>query len=95
MMKCCQIAVSVLAVNLMLSTTVFTQGDWVPVTGAEALRDYMSGLKVEGQLPRGGITRGEYNSTTGRRWSGADGYGSFPRKSIIMLKKPMRLALNG
>jgi hypothetical protein len=35
--------------------------DWLPVTGSEALRNFMSGLKAERTLPNGEVSRGEYN----------------------------------
>jgi hypothetical protein len=54
---------------------------WMPVTGAEKLRDFMSDTTFEHKLPNGGITRGEYHPDgTGTLYSwGA----SFPRKWAV------------
>ena len=37
-------------------------GDWVPVTGAETLREFMSGLTTERALPGGEVSRAEYRA---------------------------------
>jgi hypothetical protein len=45
-----------------LVQSVLAQSDeWQPVTGAENLRDFMSGTKAERTLPNGDVSRGEYN----------------------------------
>ncbi len=46
---------------LVLSAVTVAQGnEWIPVTGAETLHNFMSGIKVERTLPSGTISRGEY-----------------------------------
>ena len=51
--------------------------DWAPVTGANTLREYMSGLQAERELPNGTISRGEYYADgTGTLYSWGE---SFPR----------------
>jgi len=52
---------------LALVTTAFFPGvaqgdDWEPVTGAETLREFMSGLTVERDLPGKEVARGEYHA---------------------------------
>ncbi len=48
---------------LALSAVSAAQGnEWTPVTGSDALRNYMSGMKAERTLPSGEISRGEYNA---------------------------------
>ncbi len=42
--------------------TAAQANEWIPVTGAEALKNYMSGMKVERTLPNGTLSRGEYNA---------------------------------
>jgi len=42
------------------AATLAQANEWIPVTGAEALKDYMSGMKAERTLARGEISRGEY-----------------------------------
>jgi hypothetical protein len=43
--------------------TALAQGaEWTPVTGADALRTFMSGLIAERELPNGEMSRGEYNA---------------------------------
>ncbi len=37
-------------------------GDWVPVTGAETLREFISGLTTERALPGGEVSRAEYRA---------------------------------
>ncbi len=37
-------------------------GDWVPVTGAETLREFMSGLTTERALPGDEVSRAEYHA---------------------------------
>ena len=52
-----------LSALLVLSTGSAAQGnEWTPVTGSDALRDYMSGMKAERTLPSGEISRGNYNA---------------------------------
>ena len=45
-----------------LSTALANNNEWLPVTGAETLRDFISGLKAERTLPNGEISRGEYRA---------------------------------
>jgi hypothetical protein len=63
-----------------VSAALANDSKWLPVTGADKLRDFMSGSKAERKLPNGEISRGEYHSDgTGtlyswgaaipRRWS--------------------------
>ena len=67
---------------MLLSANALSQGgEWTPVTGAEALRTFMSGLKAERELPNGEMSRGEYNadgSATLYAWGAA-----IPRKWTI------------
>jgi hypothetical protein len=52
----------VLSGLFVLSTAALAQGsEWVPITGAETLRKFMSGTKVERKLPSGDLSRGEYH----------------------------------
>jgi len=44
------------------SAAMAQTGDWVPVTGEETLRDFMSGLHVERELPGKAMSQGEYNT---------------------------------
>ena len=44
----------------LCAPAVAQEGDWVPVTGAETLREFMSGLTAERTLPGGGVNRAEY-----------------------------------
>jgi hypothetical protein len=47
----------------IVSTAVIVQAnEWIPVTGAETLKEFMSGIKVERTLAGGEISRGEYFS---------------------------------
>jgi hypothetical protein len=53
----------VLSALLFASTSAMAQGNkWVPVTGADNLREYMSGLTAERELARGEMSRGEYRA---------------------------------
>ena len=53
----------VLSAMLVMGAATSAQGnEWEPVTGAQALRDFMSGVKAERELPNGDISRGEYNA---------------------------------
>ena len=48
---------------LLASATVMAQDtEWRPVTGAQALRDFMSGLTAERELENGDISRAEYRA---------------------------------
>ena len=48
---------------LMPGPVLFAQTDqWQPVSGAETLRNFVSGLTVERELPNGEISRGEYRA---------------------------------
>jgi hypothetical protein len=50
-----------LKVLLMLCVATIAQGnEWIPVTGTEALQNFMSGRKAERTLPSGSLSRGEY-----------------------------------
>jgi len=42
------------------AVAVAQANEWIPVTGAEALKDYMSGMKAERTLAGGEVSRGEY-----------------------------------
>ena len=48
---------------LLVAFTAMTAqaNEWIPVTGAEALKDYMSGMKAERTLANGEISRREYH----------------------------------
>jgi len=60
-MKLNQLTATCLAV--LFSTAAYAQGnEWAPVTGADELRNFMSGLKAERELPNGEMSRGEYNA---------------------------------
>ena len=43
-----------------LFTSAFAQGEWTPITGEQALRDYMSNARAERQLPNGSVSTAEY-----------------------------------
>jgi hypothetical protein len=47
---------------LLVALTAMTAqaNEWIPVTGAETLKNFMSGMKAERTLARGEISRGEY-----------------------------------
>lgn len=46
---------------LLLGPPVVAQdGQWLPVTGVDTLRDFISGLTAERTLPNGEVSRGEY-----------------------------------
>jgi hypothetical protein len=48
---------------LVLSAVSAAQGnEWTPVTGSDALQNYMSGMKAERTLPSGEVSRGEYKA---------------------------------
>ena len=52
----------VLSGLIVLSTAALAQSsEWIPITGAETLRKFMSGTKVERKLPSGDLSRGEYH----------------------------------
>ena len=44
----------------IFSFALAQDGDWVPVTGAETLREFMGGLTTERTLPGGEVSRAEY-----------------------------------
>lgn len=52
--------VIVLATLCWACAALAQDAEWTPVTGADALRDFVSGLTVERELPSGEIARGEY-----------------------------------
>jgi len=53
----------IVSLPLFLSSTVYAQdSEWIPVTGADALRTFMSGLKAERELPNGEISKGVYRA---------------------------------
>lgn len=53
---------TVLSGLFVLSTAALAQSsEWVSITGAETLRKFMSGTKVERKLPSGDLSRGEYH----------------------------------
>lgn len=57
------VATAAFALLLAVSTAGIAQdGEWTPVTGAQKLRDFMSGLTAERELPSGGLARGEYRA---------------------------------
>ncbi len=59
--KCLFLAI--VSLPLFLSSTVYAQdSEWTAVTGADALRTFMSGLKAERELPNGEMSRGEYKA---------------------------------
>ena len=45
-----------------VSAALANDSEWLPVTGAETLRDFISGLQAERTLPNGEISRGEYRA---------------------------------
>ena len=50
-------------ISMLLSVNALAQAiEWTPVTGAEVLRTFMSGLEAERKLPNGEMSRGEYNA---------------------------------
>ena len=51
-----------LSIMLFMIPKSFADEGWVPVTGAETLRDFISGLQAERTLPNGEISRGEYRA---------------------------------
>ena len=52
--------VTVLAALCSAGLAMAQDAEWIPVTGADALRNLMSGLTAERELPSGEIARGEY-----------------------------------
>ncbi len=53
----------VLIILLVMSTSARAQGnEWMPVTGEETLREFMSGMTAERTLPNGDVSRGEYHA---------------------------------
>ncbi len=46
---------------VMFNAVMAQSSEWVPITGAETLRKFMSGTKVERKLPSGDMSRGEYH----------------------------------
>ena len=47
----------------IVSTVILAQAnEWIPVTGTESLKSYMSGLTAERELAGGEISRGEYHA---------------------------------
>jgi len=57
-----RIATTIMLFSLCAVTAFAQDTEWTPVTGTEALQNYMSGLKVERTLLSGEISRGEYNA---------------------------------
>jgi len=54
---------AIMGILLMLSAPAFAQSnDWVPVTGADNLSTFMSGLTIEQKLPSGELSTGEYHA---------------------------------
>jgi hypothetical protein len=52
-----------LALALGMACSVWAQNEgWAPVTGAETLRNFMSGLVAERKLPSGEVSRAEYKA---------------------------------
>lgn len=75
--KCIQLAT--VCMSVLLSTSVLAQTtEWIPVTGAETLRTFMSGLKAERKLPNGEMSQGEYN---------ADGTGTLHAWGAVIPRK--------
>jgi len=63
LLKLRQLHTAVLSSLLVLSAVSAVQGnEWTPVTGREALQNYMSGMKAERILPSGEISLGEYKA---------------------------------
>ncbi len=50
------------AIALVLTATaaVAQDGDWEPIRGADTLKEFMSGLTAERNLPGGGVSKAEY-----------------------------------
>jgi len=60
-MQTCNRCIFIVVLLLAVSMPVVAQDDaWVPVTGADTLRNFMSGRTAERRLPGGEVTRGEY-----------------------------------
>ncbi|MCP4398234.1 MAG: hypothetical protein GY801_13180 [bacterium] len=60
MKRLCTIALGIL---LLMSTAAQAQDtEWTPVTGAETLQGFMSGLKAERTLSNGDVNRAEYHA---------------------------------
>ncbi|MCK5359305.1 MAG: hypothetical protein KAJ95_01690, partial [Gammaproteobacteria bacterium] len=58
-----RVQLTAVCLSILLSTNALAQTtEWTTVTGAEALRTFMSGLKSERELPNGDMSRGEYNA---------------------------------
>ena len=46
---------------VLIASGLAQSSEWIPITGAETLRKFMSGTKVERKLPSGDMSRGEYH----------------------------------
>ena len=66
--------------------------EWIPVTGADNLKNFMGGLKAERTLPNGYISRGEYRADgTGTVFSWGD---EIPRKWEIKVVDQLCITIN-
>lgn len=54
--------IAVITLSVLIGATAAHGSEWMPVTGAEALNNFMSGIKAERTLPNGTLSRGEYFS---------------------------------
>ncbi len=54
--------IAVIIISVLIGATTIHGNEWEPVTGAEALNNFMSGMKAERTLPNGTLSRGEYFS---------------------------------
>ena len=52
----------VICASLLSQGVSSAESEWQPVTGAAELRQFVSGLRAERELPNGSITTGEYNA---------------------------------
>ena len=55
--------IQIVVMSVLLSMSTISPAlcnEWIPVRGAETLKNYMSSLKVKRTLPNGEISRGEY-----------------------------------
>ncbi len=46
----------------LISNPIVQANEWIPVTGKDALSNYMSGMQAQRTLPNGNLSRGEYNA---------------------------------
>ena len=54
--------IALIILSVLIGATTAHGNEWLPVTGASALNDFMSGMKAKRTLPNGKLSRGEYFS---------------------------------